>query len=81
MAGIDEFIDFVEKEIYFSEKKIHALTDFKKELDWDSMNAFLFMAMIQDKYGVILEDQDFVKADSIGDIFEIILHKIKEINL
>ena len=74
---IEGFISNIEKEIFFDERRITPVTEFKKELDWDSMNAFLFMAMIENQYGVILSDEDFRQAVTIKDIFEIVIYRVK----
>ena len=76
MIDIEGFVVNIEREIFFSEKLITPTTEFKKELDWDSMNAFLFMAMIENIYKVILTDEDFRQAVTINDLFDIIIQRV-----
>lgn len=74
--NIEGFIKNIETEIFFGERRILPSTEFKKELDWDSMNAFLFMAMIENQYSVILSDEDFRQSATIKDIFDLVSYRV-----
>lgn len=76
IINIEGFIKNIEAEIYFNEKRIAPFTEFKKELDWDSMNVFLFMSMIENQYGVILSDEDFRQSSTITDIFNLVSYRV-----
>lgn len=50
-------------------------TDFKNEIEWDSLLAMSIIAMIDDEYDVSIKGEEIKKCVTINDIFELIKSK------
>lgn len=75
---IQEFIGKIENE--FEDIKPGILkpeSKFADVLDWNSVNALTVIALVDCEYDVILTADDFQGAETVQDIFNIILEKKK----
>ncbi len=51
-------------------------TEFKKLTSWDSLTAMSVIAMVEEKYSIILKESDLRDCRTIIDIYEMISDKI-----
>jgi acyl carrier protein len=56
-------------------QKLNEDTNFKKLKSWDSMTALLVITMIDDEYNVSIGGDDIRKADTILDLYNIVVAK------
>jgi acyl carrier protein len=55
---------------------LQANTEFKALSEWSSLSALSIMAMIDDEYGVTVKGMDIRNAETIEDLFNVVLeHK------
>ena len=64
--------DFTDQLLDQDQAGINAETKFRDLDDWDSLTAMAVIAMIEDKYGVKIETQDFAKLATIDELFTFI---------
>lgn len=73
---MDDFIRHIEAE--FEDVKPGTLspeTNFRKEFEWNSINALVMIGMVDLEYGVTLNADDLRKSATISDLFNIIKSK------
>ncbi len=76
---IEEFIEKIEEEFPEMPKgHFKPETRFRDEMDWDSVNALVFIAMVNVEYDVTLVADEFVNAYTIQDVYDIIKRKVEE---
>jgi len=76
---IEEFIEKIEEEFPEMPKgHFKPETRFRDEMDWDSVNALVFIAMVNVEYDVALVADEFVNAYTIQDVYDIIKRKVEE---
>jgi acyl carrier protein len=70
---VHEFIKKIEAEFEeITPGKITPESRFRDVLDWSSVNALTVIALVDCEYDVILTAEDFMKSETIQDIFSII---------
>lgn len=73
---IQEFIKKIEAEFEeITPGTIVPESKFRDVLDWSSVNALTVIALVDCEYDVILTAEDFMKSETIQDIFSIIQSK------
>ena len=76
---IEEFIQKIEEEFPEMPKgQLKPGTKFRDEMDWDSVNALVFIAMVNVEYDVALIADEFVNAYTIQDVYDVIKKKVEE---
>ena len=76
---IEEFIQKIEEEFPEMPKgQLKPGTKFRDEMDWDSVNALVFIAMVNVEYDVALIAEEFVSAYTIQDVYDVIKKKVEE---
>jgi acyl carrier protein len=65
---IDQFADTDSKNIFEN-------TEFKQLSSWDSLTSMAIVSMIEDDYGVVIEDEDIKNSHTIIDLFGVIKNK------
>jgi len=73
---IQEFIQKIEEE--FENIKPGTLTPdskLRENFEWDSVNALVFIAMVNVEYDVSLNAEDLQASDTVGDIFNLIVSR------
>ncbi len=76
---IEEFIIKLEEEFPEMPKGyLKPETKFREEMDWDSVSALVFIAMVNVEYDVALVADEFVEAYTIQDVYDIIKEKVEE---
>jgi acyl carrier protein len=77
MIKIESFIKRIEEE--FEDVKpgvLNAGSDFKKELEWNSVNALIMITLINSEFDIIINANDLNKAKTINDLFALVEDKI-----
>jgi acyl carrier protein len=73
---IQEFIKKIESEFEeLTPGVIAPESKFRDVLDWSSVNALTVIALVDCEYDVILTAEDFMKSETIQDIFSILQSK------
>ncbi len=78
---IEEFINKIEAE--FPEMKKGILkpeTRFRDEVEWDSINALVIIAMINIEYDVTISAEELINAETVQDVFNIVETKVRNNN-
>lgn len=71
---IKEFIEnFAEQFDETDSAVFSANTDFKNLDEWSSLNALAIIAMVDEKYDVVLKGEDLRNAKTIEDVFNIVM--------
>jgi len=70
VMSLDEFISRIEEEFEDLEPgTIKADSKYKQAINWTSMNALIFIIMIDAEFGVILKDEEFSENESIAELY------------
>ena len=70
---ISEFIKKIEAEFEDLEPgKLQADSSFRDAFEWNSINAFILIALIKTEYNVAINAEDIQKSKTVNDIFEIV---------
>ncbi len=75
--NIQEFIKKIENE--FPDLKKGVLkpeTKFRDEVDWDSINALVVIAMINIEYDVLITAEELINAETVQDVYNIVEQKV-----
>jgi acyl carrier protein len=76
---IEEFIQKIEEEFPEMPKgQLTPETKFRDEMDWDSVNALVFIAMVNVEYDVALIADEFVNSYTIQDVYDVIKKKVED---
>lgn len=67
---VEEFIDQLDE---YDGGEISKETNFRDLDDWDSLTGVAVQVMIADKYGSKIPDNDFIQANTVGDLFDLAL--------
>ncbi|MCK9612060.1 MAG: acyl carrier protein [Bacteroidales bacterium] len=76
---INELIKKIEAE--FEDLKPGSLkpeSRFRKVLDWNSVNALTIIALVDSDYDVLLTAEDFMKSETVQDVYNIIVSRMKK---
>ena len=77
--SIEDFIQKIESEFPDIPKgKLTPNSKFKESVDWDSINALMFIVFINIEYDVKVVADEFIKANTIQDVFDIVKKKVSE---
>lgn len=71
--NVQEFIQNIERE--FDSLKPGTLkpeSDFRKDFQWNSVNALIMIALITTEYGVTLNSEDIRKSITLQDLYNIV---------
>ncbi len=74
--GVNEFIKKVENE--FEDLKPGALkpdSRIREHFEWDSVNALVFIALVNVEYDVVITAEDLQNSETVQDIFNVIMSK------
>jgi acyl carrier protein len=73
---LKKFIEnFAEQFETIDASDLNAKTEFKALEEWSSLTALSIIAMIDDEYGVVVKGNDIRNAETIEDIFKIVLER------
>jgi len=76
---IEEFIEKIEAEFPDIPKgKLTPNSKFKESVDWDSINALMFIVFINIEYDVKVVADEFIKANTIQDVFDVVKKKVDQ---
>lgn len=69
---MEEFIRKMQTEVLDCEQKLTPETSLKGLEEWDSFSVVAFIAMASSDYGVRVEKQDALNAETIADLYKVI---------
>lgn len=76
---IQEFIEnFAAQFDDTDEALFTAETKFKELDEWSSLTALSIIAMVDDEYDVIIKGNDIINADTLQDLFNVVVKKQKK---
>jgi len=76
---IEDFIQKIEAEFPdIHQKQLTPETNFRDSMDWDSVNALMFVVLVNIEYDVTLVADEFINASTIQDVFNVVKGKVKE---
>jgi acyl carrier protein len=76
MMDVHEFIKKIEGE--FEDLKPGVLkpdSKIREHFEWDSVNALVFIAMVNVEYDVVITAEELQSAESVQDVFDVIVKK------
>ncbi len=74
--SIDSFVDLIRSQ--FSERErneIHEHTNMKLLKEWSSLQTMIVVSEIDKEFGVVLDFQDLKSADTVAQLYNIVLSK------
>ncbi len=75
---IEDFISAIEEEFEDIEPGVlKATSEFRNHFEWNSINALIFIALIDTEYDVMMTADDIASSKTIQDLFDIIITKSK----
>lgn len=75
--NIDEFIKKIEEEFDDLEAgKLKPQSEFRKELEWNSINALIMISLIDTEFDIQVTADDLRKSITVNDLFKVIISKI-----
>jgi acyl carrier protein len=74
--GIDQFIKLVEDEFDDLEPGImKPNSKFKEVMEWNSINALIFVALVKTEFDVDMNADDLIKSETVQDLYDLIAAK------
>lgn len=74
---MDKFLKELEEILDAEKGSFNPEDNFKEFEDWDSLTLLSLMALLKEEYGVILPRQDFDKANTINELYNIVQEKLQ----
>ena len=75
--NIDEFILKIEEEFDdITPGTLKPESKFRSAVEWNSVNALIFIALISNEYDVVINGLDIEKALTVQDLFEIVKKRV-----
>ncbi len=76
---IEDFIQKIEAEFPdMPQGQLTPETNFRDSMDWDSVNALMFVVLVNIEYDVTLVADEFINANTIQDVFNVVKKKVAE---
>lgn len=75
MIDINQFIKDFTEQLIDNDLEITSEVKFRELSSWDSLTAMAVIVMIEDDYKVKINEEEFKKLETIGDIIEYINEK------
>lgn len=71
--NIEDFISKIEDEFEDIEHgTLKPESKFRTVVEWNSVNALIFIALVSNEYDVVINGNDIEKSQTISDLFEIV---------
>lgn len=76
--GIDKFIKLVEDEFDDLEPGImKPESKFKEVMEWNSINALIFVALVKTEFDVDVNADDLIKSQTVLDLYNLVAERAK----
>ncbi len=76
---VQSFIEKIENEFPDMQKGLlKPESHFRDDLEWDSINALVVIAMINIEYDVIITAEELIGAETIQDVYAVVAAKTKD---
>jgi len=76
---IEEFIEKIEAEFpEIHKNQLTPTTNFRDTMEWDSVNALMFVVFVNVEYDVIIVAEEFINANTIQDVFDAVKEKVEQ---
>lgn len=77
--GIDKFIKLVEDEFDDLEPGLmKPESKFKEVMEWNSINALIFVALVKTEFDVDVNADDLIKAQTVQDLYNLVAERAKQ---
>ena len=71
---LEKIIEIIKKNVK-NESEVSENTDLRQELDIDSFDALMIMNALDDEYSISIEEEDFKKVNTPGEIVDLLKQK------
>jgi len=76
---VEEFIEKIEAEFpKIHKNQLTPTTNFRETMEWDSVNALMFVVLVNVEYDVTLVAEEFINANTIQDVFDVVKKKVDQ---
>lgn len=76
---VEEFIEKIEEEFpELHKNQLTPTTNFRETMEWDSVNALMFVVLVNVEYDVTLVAEEFINANTIQDVFDVVKKKVDQ---
>ncbi len=76
---VKDFISKIEEEFEDIKKGgLEPQSKIREHFEWDSVNALVFIAMVNVEYDVVISAEDLQKSESVQDIFDLIQSRVTQ---
>lgn len=77
--GIDKFIKLVEDEFDDLEPGLmKPESKFKEVMEWNSINALIFVALVKTEFDVDVNADDLIKSETVQEIYNLVAERAKQ---
>ena len=66
----EKFIELFKETLEIDDRELSLEDEFRHYDEWDSLSQLSLIAMLDDEYGVEIENEDFVMIKTLGDLIE-----------
>jgi acyl carrier protein len=66
----EKFIELFKETLEIDGRELSLEDEFRHYDEWDSLSQLSLIAMLDDEYGVEIENEDFVMIKTLGDLIE-----------
>lgn len=70
-----EFLFFTAQEFNVEENSINLSTNFKNLSVWNSLNALIYIASINEKYNILISSNELASSNSLKELYELLKDK------
>jgi acyl carrier protein len=67
---VEKFIEAIKEALEIEDHEVNLEDNFRDYEEWDSLNRLSLIAMLDDEYGVQIENAEFEQLKSVGDLFK-----------
>jgi acyl carrier protein len=73
----EKFINFLKETLEIQNREIQLIDKFREYKEWDSLAQLSLIAMLDDEYGVAIENEEFIKLITVEDLMNEVLNHSK----
>jgi acyl carrier protein len=75
--NIEDFISKIEDEFEdITPGSLKPESKFRSVVEWNSVNALIFIALVSNEYDVVINGNDIEKSQTVNDLFELVKKRI-----
>ena len=69
---MEKLIDIIAEQLHVDKAEVNAASDFKADLNADSLDLFELVMALEDEYGIEIPTEDLEQIATVGDVMEYI---------